>query len=161
MLQKLVIPSVFKVGLSPFKNVVFIYFNTFKNGEKCFLFCVKNPFRSWDIYIEKRLYRKTVWWESYNFKIYDVTDCTKNYFNTHIARYLKSKGNLIMNFDQLIEYNTKNIFLWKNHTQNVVEKQVPDSFIKNQNWGCLWINSLKCYKVYFCCMSKSRSTKIC
>ena len=31
-----------------------------------------------------------------------------------------------MNFGQLIECNIRNIFL-KNHTQNVVEKLVPDS----------------------------------
>ena len=35
-----------------------------------------------------------------------------------------------MKFGQLIECNMKNIFL-KNHTQNVVEKQVPDPFQKN------------------------------
>ena len=44
-----------------------------------------------------------------------------------------------MKFVQLLEYNTRNIFL-KNHTQNVAEKLFPDPFLKNQN---LWINSLK------------------
>ena len=34
-----------------------------------------------------------------------------------------------MKFGQLIEYNMRNIFL-ENHTQNVVEKLVPDSFLK-------------------------------
>ena len=34
-----------------------------------------------------------------------------------------------MKFRRLIECNTRNIFL-KNHTQNVVEKLVPDPFIK-------------------------------
>ena len=48
----------------------------------------------------------------------------------------------------------------KNHTQNVVRKLVPDPFTKNQNWACLWINSLKCYIGCFYCMSKWRSTKI-
>ena len=43
-----------------------------------------------------------------------------------------------MKFGQSIEYkifteiNIK-IFFLKNHTQNVMEKLVPDSFIKNQN----------------------------
>ena len=37
-----------------------------------------------------------------------------------------------MKFGQLIEYNMRNIFLG-NHIQNVVEKLVPDPFIKNQN----------------------------
>ena len=37
-----------------------------------------------------------------------------------------------MKFDQLIGYNMKNIFL-ENHTQNVVEKLVPDPYLSNQN----------------------------
>ena len=37
-----------------------------------------------------------------------------------------------MKFGQLKEYNMRNIFL-KNHTQNVVEKLFPDSFLKSQN----------------------------
>ena len=48
----------------------------------------------------------------------------------------------------------------ENHTQNVAEKLVPESFIKNQNLGYLWINGLKCFEVCFYCMSKPRSTKI-
>ena len=42
------------------------------------------------------------------------------------------KGNQIIKFDQLIEYNTRNIFL-KHYTQNVVKKLFPDSFLKNKN----------------------------
>ena len=34
-------------------------------------------------------------------------------------------------------------FFLKNHTQNVVKKLFPDSFLKNQNWAYLWIDSLK------------------
>ena len=37
-----------------------------------------------------------------------------------------------MKFGQLIE-----IFFFKNHAQNLGEKLVPDSFIKNQNWAYL------------------------
>ena len=37
-----------------------------------------------------------------------------------------------MKFGQLLEYNKRNVFL-KNHTQNVVEKLFPDTFLKNQN----------------------------
>ena len=44
----------------------------------------------------------------------------------------KSKDNQKMKFDQLIEYNIRNIFL-KNHTQNVVEKLFPDPFVENKN----------------------------
>ena len=37
-----------------------------------------------------------------------------------------------MKFGELIEYNMKNIFLEKS-SQNIVEKLVPDTFMKNQN----------------------------
>ena len=42
------------------------------------------------------------------------------------------KDNQTMKLGQLIKHNIRNIFL-ENHIQNVVEKLVPDSFIKNQN----------------------------
>ena len=42
------------------------------------------------------------------------------------------KSNQTMKFDQLIEYDIRNIFL-KNHTQNVVEKLFPGPFLKSQN----------------------------
>ena len=41
-----------------------------------------------------------------------------------------------MKLGQLIEYNMRNIFL-KNYTQNVVEKLIPDLFLKNQNRASL------------------------
>ena len=49
------------------------------------------------------------------------------------------------------------IFFMKNHTQNVVEKLVPDLSIKKPT---LSVTLLKCYKVCFYCMFKSRSTKL-
>ena len=42
-----------------------------------------------------------------------------------------SKSNETVKPGQLIEGNMKNIFFLKNHTQNVVEKPVPDPFLKN------------------------------
>ena len=47
-----------------------------------------------------------------------------------------------MKFSQLVEYNMQ-LFLWKNHTQNMVEKLFTDPFLKTQNWAYLCINSLK------------------
>ena len=41
----------------------------------------------------------------------------------------------------------------------MVKKLVPGPFLKNQNLTNLEINSLKCYKDCFYCMSKSSSTK--
>ena len=64
-----------------------------------------------------------------------------------LANNSRSKGNQAMKFDQLIEYNMRDIFL-KNHTRNVVEKLFPDPFLKNQNLPYLWINILKFYTVF-------------
>ena len=44
----------------------------------------------------------------------------------------RRKGYQTVKFDQLIEYNVK-IFFLKNHTQNMLEKLVPEPFLKNQN----------------------------
>ena len=75
-----------------------------------------------------------------------------------LSNISRIKSNQTMKFGNLIEYNR--ILFLKNHTQNVVEKLVSDPSIKNQNWAYLYVNSLKCYKVCFFYMSKSRSTKI-
>ena len=60
--------------------------------------------------------------------MYDVTGWTTNAVVHILPNISKSKGNQTMKFDQLIEYNMRNIFLEKSYTQNVV-KLVPDPFI--------------------------------
>ena len=35
----------------------------------------------------------------------------------------------------------------------MIEKLVPDPFLKNQNWVNLWLKSLKCHKDCYYCMS--------
>ena len=66
---------------------------------------------------------------------------------THILPNIsRSKVDKTMKFGQLIEYN---IFFLRNHTQNLMEKLLPDPFIKDQNYAYLWINSLKCHKFVF------------
>ena len=47
-----------------------------------------------------------------------------------LANISRSKGNQTMKFGQLMNYNMTKFF-WKNHTQNMVEKLVPGSFLKN------------------------------
>ena len=42
---------------------------------------------------------------------------------------------------------TGEAFFMKNRTQNVLEKLLPDAFLKNQNCAHLWINSLKYAKL--------------
>ena len=63
---------------------------------------------------------------------------------TNISR---SKGNHAMKLSQVIEYDTRNIFL-KTHAQNVVVNLFPDPFLKNKNRAYLWINTLKFYVVF-------------
>ena len=63
-----------------------------------------------------------------------------------------------MKFGQSIECIMRNIFV-KYHTQNVVEKLVPELFLKNENWAYLCINSLKFYTACFYCMASSELSK--
>ena len=55
------------------------------------------------------------------------------------------------NFDKLIEYNMKNIFLKKSLTKYGVEAN-PINFSKKSNWAYLLINSLKFYTNCLYCM---------
>ena len=59
----------------------------------------------------------------------------------------RTKGNQAITFGQLIE--TRETFFFKNHAQHVVENLFPNPFLKNQNWGYLWVNSPKFYAVCF------------
>ena len=56
----------------------------------------------------------------------------------------RSKSNQTTKFSQSIEYHTRIIFLEKSYTK-----------CKSQNGAYLWINILKFYTVYFCCMPSS------
>ena len=47
----------------------------------------------------------------------------------HVLPNISSKSNQTMKFGQVIECNDRNIFL-KNYTQHVMEKLVPDPFVK-------------------------------
>ena len=46
---------------------------------------------------------------------------------------------------------TRNV-IHENLIQNVVDKLFADSFLKNEDWAHLWINSLKFYTVCIDCM---------
>ena len=62
---------------------------------------------------------------------------------TNISR---GKGSQAMKFGQLIEYNTRNMFLEKSY------KKCSGLFPKNQIRVHLWINSLKFYTICFYCI---------
>ena len=72
----------------------------------------------------------------------------------------RNKGNQAMKFGQLIEYNItwETIFL-KNHTQNVVEKLLPDPFLENLNWAYLAQYSEVLYSL-FLLYPKSRAMEM-
>ena len=85
--------------------------------RKWFLFHVKSPFRSWDIYIfgyvEKCLNKKA----KLNLKIYDTTGRT-TIITLHILLNIsRSEGNQKIKFGQLAEYNTIIIFLEKSYAK--------------------------------------------
>ena len=63
----------------------------------------------------------------------------------------RSKSNQAVEFGQLIQYNMKNIFVEKSYTKCGGES-IPDSFVKNENWAYLWMNSLKFKTFCFYCM---------
>ena len=60
-------------------------------------------FLSWLFgYVEERLDKKAT--VNFNFKIYDGTDWTPDYYNTHITQSIRQ-------FGHLIKYSARNIFL--------------------------------------------------
>ena len=54
----------------------------------------------------------------------------------------------------------RNVFLEKSYTKYVAEASPRPFYKKSASSTNLWIKSLKCYKVCFYCMSKSRSANI-
>ena len=76
---------------------------------------------------KKRLDKKA----KVNFELYEVVNWITNYYNTHIARYLKSEGNETMKFAQLKEYCIRNIFLENSCTKCDAETS-PTPFFLNQ-----------------------------
>ena len=58
-----------------------------------------------------------------------------------------------MKFGQLLEYNMRN------NAQNVVQKLIPDPFLKNQDRAYHCINCLRLYRVFYC-MPKSSAIEI-
>ena len=121
-------------------KVVFICFNEspLKLIKNAFYFMLKAVFvlkiisflSSLFGYVEKRLDKKV----KVNFKMYDVTELiTITIITIHmLSKISRSKCKQTMEFCQQIEYNMRNIFLEESF-QIVVEKLVPDPFVKNQH----------------------------
>ena len=64
-----------------------------------------------------------------NFKIHDVTTWLTNNCNSHIFPNIsRSKSNQIMKLGQLVDYDTKNIFL-ENLCRKLTGRLVPDHFL--------------------------------
>ena len=110
--------------------------SSLKMMENCFYFTLKVffvlkifNFFSWLFgHVEKLLDRKN----QVNFKIM-TSQLGKQTIAVHILLNIsRSKGNQTMKIGQLTEYKMRNIFLEKSYT-NVVEKLLPDPFVKNQN----------------------------
>ena len=63
------------------------------------------------------------------FNIYDVTIWLTNNCNTHMLNISRSESKQRMKFCQLIEYNKRYVFFFKNHAENEAKKLVPDVFL--------------------------------
>ena len=85
---------------------------------------------------------------------YDITTWLTN--NCPISREVKAMRQWNLVSKQKLTWET---FFLKNHSPNVVEKIIPDSFLNNQNWAYVWINILKFYIVCFYCMSSWELSK--
>ena len=90
----------------------------FKNDDKCFLFQLKSLFRSQDI-----LVFVTTFWSCRKNGLIRKIRLTSKFMTSQpglqtiaihiLSNISQSKGNQTMKFDQLIEYNKRNIFLQK------------------------------------------------
>ena len=107
-----------RVGLSPSKNLCYLLdWKPFKNDEKCFLFRLKSFFRSQDKVF------MTTFWSCRKNSLFRKVRLTSKFMTSqpglqtipiHILPNIsQSKTNQIMKFGQLIEHNTRNIFLQK------------------------------------------------
>ena len=74
--------------------------------------------------------------------------------------YSKSKHNQTMKFGQLIEYNTRNIFLEKSYTK-CSEEAIPRPFTEKSKLSvCLCQEPEFLFSLFYCFISKLINTKI-
>ena len=109
-----------KVGLSPSKKILryLLHWKPFRSFEKCFLCHLKSSFRSRDI-----LVFDTTFWSCRKHGLIRKISVTSKLMTSqpslqtvtiHILPNIsQSKGSQKVKFDQLIEYNKRNIFLRK------------------------------------------------
>ena len=70
-----------------------------------------------------------------------------------LSNISRNKRNKVIKFGQLIKCNMTNIFPNKSYSL------FPDPFLKDENWGNLWIYSLTFHLVCFYCMPSSGLSK--
>ena len=86
----------------------------FKNNQKCNLFHVKSPFCPDFLVIYKKGLIRKLW----SISKFMASQTGQEIITMHILpNILRSKGNQIMKFGQLIEYNMTSIFLEKSYKQ--------------------------------------------
>ena len=111
---------------------------TFKSSRFCNISNFHYGFVSNPLKVQRSLFERIT---HFLFKIYHVAAWLTNVIHKYpISREVKQK---------IITWET---FFFKNHTHNVVQKLVPDPFLKNETWAYLWINWRKFQTVYFDCM---------
>ena len=115
--------SQFLAAKSPLQMLNFFFYFT----SNTFFFHKIFKFLSWLLGdVAKRLDNK----DKINCKFCDLTAWLTTWLKHILPNISWSKGNQTMTVDQLIVYKMRDIFL-KNHTQNVVEKLFPHTFLKN------------------------------
>ena len=134
------------VGLLPFKKICFICFNgrSLQMMQNTFCFMLKGLFildifnfcTNFFVHVGKLVNDAMIY-----FKLYDVVDWQTSNYITHIAEYLRRKGNQTMNISW-------EIFSLKNNTKNV--PATPLYFYKK--WKlCIFLDqqSEMVYKSFF------------
>ena len=99
--------------------MIFGSWKPFKNNENAFYFTLKALFvlKILNLYLDFLVMQQNPEREKQTIAIHILPNISK------------SKGNQTIKFGQLIGYIWEAFFL-KNHTQNVLEKQFPDLFLK-------------------------------
>ena len=107
-----------------------LYFSVNDNTSKtmtCFLFHLKSSFHFGDIQVfvftSSPLFLLVTHcflaWSKINVKVYYVVNCLNKNLVTHFVWYLEKEKS----------YNIETLStLWKNHAENMKQKQVPDPF---------------------------------
>ena len=79
-------------------------------------------------------------WSKLNLKVYNVINCLNKNLITNFVWYFEKKKRYDIETLPIDGVSDKRTFLYKNHSENVQQKLVPDLFIITQNSHCIQKN---------------------